>query len=111
MLATAATAKIDVGNHREKPSDLLSAVAHTASSPPERIRINHAIAATTFRGRLVAVRVRLPRPGATIVAPSLSQSSARIAATRRSTSSTLVYGASEIRKPPDSPSPNARAGS
>src|SRR3546814_295511 len=60
MLSASATAKSADGAGRVSPSDRESATAHTASSTPDRMRTNQAM--TTPRGRLVALRVRLPRP-------------------------------------------------
>src|ERR1700760_1849457 len=62
MLATSATRNISVGISLLRLSDLPRAVAHTASRAPENTRINHDMRA--LPGRLVAHRVRHPRPGA-----------------------------------------------
>src|SRR5688572_30169548 len=46
MLATSATPKTTVGQSLVKPSLLPSAVAHTASRMPERMRMTHDMTAT-----------------------------------------------------------------
>lgn len=61
ILATSATPNNTVGPNRLNPSDFPSAVAHTASKTPDTTNTIHDM--TTSGGRLVAHRVRLPRPG------------------------------------------------
>src|SRR5690349_1413034 len=61
MLSTIPTKKRREGASRVKPSDLPSAAAQTASRNPERTRTTHAMTDSSA-GRLVALRVRLPRP-------------------------------------------------
>ncbi|BFL73540.1 hypothetical protein M7M4_02920 [Corynebacterium pseudogenitalium] len=41
-----ATRKMSEGYRRVKPADLSSAAAHTVSKAPEKIKMNHAIAAS-----------------------------------------------------------------
>src|SRR5699024_10818877 len=62
MLTHIDTAKRTLGHSFLKPLDAASALAQTASSAPETMRITHATTAHLSVVSLVAVRVLRPRP-------------------------------------------------